>query len=155
ITEELIDGAGELIVRVEAPLDKLAIPHGKQRSRPHDDYNDCAFTASSGIWQSVWLEGRPSTYIEQVQLRSTNNLDGIQVRVVLNGPYLDGAALFLEIAGGSGQIIPVKGSEIAVTLSVDHPQHWSPRTPHLYTVIVRLRSADGEDKVSSYTGLRK
>jgi hypothetical protein len=156
ITEELIDGAGELIVRVEAPLDKLAIPHGKQRSRPRDDYDSCAFTASSGIWQAVWLEGRPATYIEQVQLRSTDDLRSVQARVTLNGPHLDEATLFLEIAGGSGQIVPVKGSsEITVTLPIDHPQRWSPRTPHLYTVIVRLRSADGEDRVSSYTGLRK
>jgi beta-galactosidase/beta-glucuronidase len=156
ITNQLENGAGDLVVRVEAPLDKLAIPHGKQRSRPADDYDSCAFTASSGIWQSVWLEARPATYIEQVQLRPTADLTALQALITLNGPHLAEATLQLQVAGEAEQIFPAKGQRsLVVTLPIEQPQRWSPLNPHLYTVLVRLSSADGEDRVSSYTGLRK
>ncbi len=57
----------ELVVEVHAPADKRWIAHGKQRSTPRDDYDSCAFTPSSGIWQPVWLEGRPATYLREPQ----------------------------------------------------------------------------------------
>lgn len=157
ITDALENGRGELIVRVEAPLDKLSIPHGKQRSRPVDDYDGCAFTASSGIWQTVWLEERPATYIELVQLRSDANLTGIEALITLHGPYVDEATLSVQVEGETGeQQLPVEGrTTLAVTLPIEQPQFWSPHNPHLYTVQLRLNSADGEDQVSSYTGLRK
>ena len=60
----------EIIVRVNAPIDKREIVHGKQRSVPRDDYDDCAFAPSSGIWQSVWLESRPAVFLRQLQLRA-------------------------------------------------------------------------------------
>ena len=155
ITDKLKNGEGELVVYVEAPIDKLAIPHGKQRSRPGDDYDSCSFTASSGIWQFVWLEGRPSTFIEQIQLRPSADLAAIQAIVTLNGPHLAGATLSVQLEREAEQVVPVEGRHtLAVTLPVTGPQLWSPRHPHLYTVLVRLAGADGEDRVRSYTGLR-
>jgi beta-galactosidase/beta-glucuronidase len=156
ITDALEEGQGELIVRVEAPLDKLAIPHGKQRSRPVDDYDGCAFTASSGIWQSVWLEGRPATAIEQVQLRAGDDLASITVQVALAGPHLSTAELLLQVEEQPEQAIAVEGrSTITLTLPVENPQLWTPQTPHLYHVTLRLTSEDGEDRVGCYTGLRR
>lgn len=156
ITDALEGGMGELIVRVEAPLDKLAIPHGKQRSRPVDDYDGCAFTASSGIWQSVWVEGRPATAIEQVQLRVGDDLASIAVQVALAGPHLSTAELAVQIEGQLEQVLAVEGrSTITLTLPVENPQLWTPQTPHLYHVTLRLKSEDGEDRVGSYTGLRR
>lgn len=154
ITDSLHDGRGELILRVEAPLDKRSIPHGKQRSRPADDYDDCSFTPSSGIWQSVWLEGRPSTYIERLDLRPTDDLTGIHARVQVAGPCAREAAVTLTVDGLPRTLALHDGVAVAV-IPLDHPILWSPRTPHLYTVTVRLRSADGDDQVSSYTGLRR
>lgn len=156
VTDALDHGQGEVIIRVEAPLDKRSIPHGKQRSRPADDYNDCAFTATSGIWQSVWLEGRPATYIEQIHLRPTDDLTGIHVRVTLNGTHLDEATLSLYIQGQARQVLSVQGEAVVTTIIPLHNPHlWTPKTPHLYTIIVQLESADGRDRVGSYTGLRK
>jgi len=156
ITDALEDGQGELILRVEAPLDKLAIPHGKQRSRPVDDYDGCAFTASSGIWQTVWLEGRPATYIEQVQLGATDGLDGISAQITLAGPHLSEAVFSLNIEGLPEQVIAAQGNAtLSLTFPLEHPQLWTPQTPYLYNITMRLKSLDGEDRVSSYVGLRK
>ena len=156
ITDVLLDGQGELIVYVEAPLDKLAIPHGKQRSRPADGYDDCAFTASSGIWQSVWLEGRPATFIQQVDLEPGSQLDSIAAQIYLQGKHLADATLAVAIDGMPEQIVPIQGATaLSLIWPVKHPQTWTPRHPHLYYVRLRLESPDGIDYVTSYTGLRR
>lgn len=165
LTDALRDGQGELILRVEAPVDKRFIPHGKQRSQPPDDYDSCCFTASSGVWQPVWLEGRPATYIRHVALRPSKELDAIHARVTLDGPHRAGATLMLHVEGHEPVVVPVGdrgyrgdrgGVQICdVTLPIRAPQFWTPRTPHLYDVIVSVRSGDGEDRVRCYTGLRR
>jgi beta-galactosidase/beta-glucuronidase len=156
ITHALTAGQGELIVRVEAPVDKRFIPHGKQLSEPRDDYYECCFTPSSGIWQPVWLENRPATYIESVYLSPTEDLAGIRVEVTLAGPHLEDAQLQIQLADEPGQSFTV--GELATfqwTLPLHEPQLWSPANPHLYRVVTQLKSVDGEDRVGSYTGLRK
>ena len=149
------NGQGEVIIRVEAPVDKRFIPHGKQRSRPSDGYDFCAFTATSGIWQSVWIEGRPATYIEQIQLRPTEDLSGIYARITLNGPHVVGATLVLSTQRQDTQMLSVHNEVVATTIIPLHtPQLWTPTSPYLYTVVVQLESSDGKDRVASYTGLR-
>ncbi|QBD75108.1 glycoside hydrolase family 2 [Ktedonosporobacter rubrisoli] len=155
ITDELRDGQGELVVRVEAPLNKLAIPHGKQRSNPPDDYDSCAFTASSGIWQSVWLESRPATFIRHVSLSPTEQLDGINASVEFDGPHLAGALLHISVEDMPEQVIRLQDAQpLALTLSIAQPQLWTPADPHLYNVWLKLESKDGVDQVKCYTGLR-
>ncbi|WP_432875561.1 glycoside hydrolase family 2 protein [Kribbella sp. CA-245084] len=143
ITELLDGGAGELVVRVDAPTDKRFIPHGKQRSMPRDDYDGCAFTPSSGIWQSVWLEPRPASYISRLDLRPTAALDGIEI--TLTGP----SPVRIEIPG----VVVREYAEWpgAVTVPIAEPRLWSPDDPQLYDVVVTA----GEDVVRGYTGLRK
>jgi beta-galactosidase/beta-glucuronidase len=137
------DGTGTLVVRVQAPVDKRFIPHGKQRSMPADDYDGCAFTPSSGIWQTVWLEPRPAAYISHLSLRPTPELDGIEVSVV--GP----SPVRIEIPG----VVVREYDELSgpVTVPIPEPRLWSPEDPHLYDVVVTA----GEDTVRGYTGLRR
>nr|WP_233173832.1 sugar-binding domain-containing protein [Pedobacter sp. ASV19] len=60
ITDALRSGSNELIVKVFDPTDQGVGPHGKQVLNPQNIY----YTPSSGIWQTVWLETVPETYIE-------------------------------------------------------------------------------------------
>ncbi|MBM2615817.1 glycoside hydrolase family 2 [Actinoplanes sp. LDG1-06] len=152
ITDALASGNGaELVVRVDAPADKREIAHGKQRSVPRTDYDGVCFTPSSGIWQSVWLESRPATHIGSLSLRPTENLDGISVRVKVAGPNAAGATL--KVDGIAATADPTGAAEIE--LPIAEPRLWSPSDPHLYSVRVELETADGVDRVSGYTGLRK
>lgn len=150
------EGEGLLVVRVEAPLDKRFIPHGKQRSRPADDYDGCAFTPSSGIWQTVWLEPRPATFIAELQLRPSADLAAIRVRVSASGPNLLGASLNLALPSVSGtKVVEMIGARTEALLPVANPRLWSPNSPHLYDVTATLNSDDGTDQVVGYTGLRR
>jgi beta-galactosidase/beta-glucuronidase len=150
------EGQGLLVVRVEAPVDKRFIPHGKQRSQPPDDYDGCSFTPSSGIWQTVWLEPRPSTYIAELQLRPSADLTGIRVRVNSKGPNVASARLTLELpASGNTTTVDLNGARTDELLTVLNPVLWSPDNPLLYDVKATLQSDDGVDRVVAYTGLRR
>lgn len=154
ITEALRDGRGVIVVRVDAPADKTEIAHGKQRSIPADPYDVCSFTASSGIWQAVWLEARPATYIASVNLRANESLDGIVAEVNVAGPNVAESMLRVTV-GVRDAIVDVASPRQRVELPIDSPELWSPARPRLYDVHLELSSADGIDRVRTYTGLRR
>jgi hypothetical protein len=174
ITEALGSSAAEgtaeatLLVKVWAPLDKREIVHGKQRSVPRDVYDICAFTPSSGIWQPVWLEARPATYLADVALTPADSLDAIVARIAVAGPSAQGARITLDVAGQTLQAIAelsdasaasdtsdTSRASVSVTVPIADPRLWTPEDPHLYAVHVALESADGADEVGASTGLRR
>ncbi|MCW2873247.1 sugar-binding domain-containing protein [Actinacidiphila oryziradicis] len=146
-----------VLVRVWAPADKREIVHGKQRSIPRDDYDDCAFTPTSGIWQPVWLEARPATYVSAVALAPADALDAITADVSVAGPSARGARLTVQVTGGTPATVEIgdPAQPVRVSLPIREPRQWSPDDPYLYGVSVTLDSADGTDRVGSATGLRR
>ncbi|WP_022883038.1 glycoside hydrolase family 2 protein [Gryllotalpicola ginsengisoli] len=146
----------ELVVEVFAPTDKHAVAHGKQRSMPRDDYDGCAFTPSSGIWQSVWLEPRPQTYLSELGLTATSELNGIRVIGRLDGPSLGDATVVVSVEEADA-VWRGSAATLAtgVELRLDGPRLWSPEDPYLYRVRVEVTSADGTDTVIGTTGLRR
>ncbi|SEG98157.1 Glycosyl hydrolases family 2 [Nonomuraea solani] len=148
------DGPQEVVVRVSSPTDKREIAHGKQRSIPRDDFDGVCFTPSSGIWQSVWLEGRPATHLTALKLRPSERLDGIEVEAQVAGPAE--SALRLRLRGTSlSAEVPIVDGFAKIVLPVAEPRLWTPEDPHLYHVDATLTSADGTDEVAAYTGLRR
>lgn len=146
----------ELVVQVDAPNDKLAIAHGKQRSLPADDYDSCAFTPSSGIWQSVWLEPRAATHLGWLTLGSTPSLDTVTARGEVRGPQAPGASVRITVLGADVAPVEVDAATFAdgIAIRLPAPILWEPTNPHLYPVEVEVRAADGVDRVRSHTGLR-
>ncbi len=76
VTEVICKGENCLKVKVTDELNKN-YPYGKQCV----ERGGMWYTPTSGIWQSVWLEQVPETYIESVRL--TPDLRGVHVRVLL------------------------------------------------------------------------
>jgi hypothetical protein len=168
VTDALGEGEATVLVRVWAPVDKREIVHGKQRSVPRDVYDICAFTPSSGIWQPVWLEARPATYLAEVALTPAPSLDAITATVSVAGRHARDARVTVSVEGTTVEATgfepdPVSEdpapdgarASVTVTLPIAEPRLWSPRDPHLYPVEVRLESPDGADRVLSATGLRR
>ena len=54
-------GVQEIVVGVYAPVDERGEPIGKQRLAPHRIF----YTASSGIWQTPWLEPVPAAHVDR------------------------------------------------------------------------------------------
>ena len=147
----------ELSVRVRNPLDKAAIPHGKQRSIPADSYDSCAFSPSGGIWQSVWWELRPERHLDAVELRPRESLDGWDVRVLVigePGSRRESVTLALDGVNEPGQL--ELSADATAELILDEPRLWSPEDPHLYRISCVLRDDDRIiDQIIVTAGIRR
>ncbi|KAJ5468147.1 hypothetical protein N7475_005899 [Penicillium sp. IBT 31633x] len=148
VTEYLrFDQQNELLVFVHDPTDDgdYVIPIGKQTLRPsHIFYTPC-----SGIWQSVWLEAAPSNHITHLDLDA--NMDG-QVNITVHSSANDASAQAQVTVHKDGKTVATqKGpTDKPFQFTVSSPKLWSPDSPTLYDVTVKL----GKDKVESYIGFR-
>ncbi|WP_285008562.1 glycoside hydrolase family 2 protein [Pedobacter faecalis] len=150
ITNFLREGVNELIVKVWDPSDEGPNPRGKQSLNPGGIW----YTASSGIWQTVWLETVPQHYIESLKI--TPDVDKGLVNIQVNGSskapvqlkVLDGKKVVATLSGLQPSL---PGKEISLAVKIPNARLWSPDDPFLYDLEVTL----GEDKVTSYFGMRK
>ena len=135
ITDRLCDGENLLTVEVTDRFDKDQA-WGKQRKKRGGMW----YTATSGIWQSVWLEAVPENYIRSLKITPTLN----SVTIETDG----GDEKKTVTLKDSGKIYEFTGN--AATLPIDSPRLWSPEDPYLYEFTLEC----GNDKISSYFALR-
>jgi len=133
-----------VVVRAEDPLTDQTIPRGKQHWKVEPE--GIFYTATTGIWQTVWLEPMPERSIQSLMLR----------------PNLDDASVDVDVAAGGAVdvVVTFDGAVVGRWRGSDHGRialervmQWSPETPHLYQVDISL--PDGTDRATSYFGLRK
>lgn len=144
-------GANEVVVRVYDPTDRGPQARGKQVSNPEGIW----YSPVTGIWQTVWLEPVAERHI--ASLRITPDVDANVLRVV---PAVAGGAGTVTVAAYDGKVKVAEatgtaGAEIELKMPAD-VKLWSPDSPHLYDLDVRL-SQGGKtlDRVSSYAAMRK
>lgn len=149
ITAAVQTGGNELIVAVWDPTDTGYQPKGKQVLKPQG----IMYTAVTGIWQTVWLETVPRNYIESLVI--VPNVDRGSVTVTVRAtPGMQVEMMALDSDTECGTASGVTGEPIE--LQMPGARLWSPATPHLYDLRVRL-VADSQvlDEVGSYFGMRK
>jgi beta-galactosidase/beta-glucuronidase len=135
----------ELLVSVWDPTDTALHPRGKQSLHP----NGIWYTAVSGIWQTVWLEPVPSAYINNLSL--TPDLDHQYLRLLVSCSGTDTFTATARLNGRRVGHISGQTGE-ATVLPLQQVAPWSPDTPVLYSLEIRLASGDS---VQSYFGMRK
>ena len=153
VTDALGAVTNVVLVRVSAPLDKRYIVHGKQRSLPRDDYDNCSFSPSSGIWQPVWVEARPATHIAGIHLKPSADLTALVATIETEGEVA-GARLRITVGGEPTIESDADATPVVITLPIASPRLWSPTDPHLYSVAVELVTGGGTDVVTASAGLR-
>ena len=144
-------GPQELVLAVWDPTDTGTQPRGKQVLQPRGIW----YTAVTGIWQTVWLEHVPASYI--AALRNTPDADAGTVVVEADlvgaqpGDRLRAVALDGQKEVAQAEAEPGK----PLVLKIPQPKLWSPENPFLYDLQVELlRQGQPVDQVRSYFGLR-
>jgi glyoxylase-like metal-dependent hydrolase (beta-lactamase superfamily II) len=159
-------GPQTIVVRAEDdPLD-LAKPRGKQdwKQEPHSIW----YPRTTGIWQTVWLETVPQSFIQS--LRWTSNLQHweIGIEAHIGGVHSDGLELAVRLEARRTLLSDDKYSVVAgevhrqVALSdpgIDDFRNellWSPESPTIVEAHLELRDSEGHviDRVHSYSALR-
>ena len=146
VTALLNDGENRLTAAVTDDAAGGVYGMGKQRYQRGGIW----YTATSGIWQTVWLESVPENYVKS--LRLTPDLDAGVLRWHIEADAAEGARVTVRagdtvIAEGRAD---ENGDGVSVILAA-HLRPWSPEDPFLYDVDITL----GEDRVASYFGMRK
>ena len=129
---------------------------GKQSAGNLEALGTLAYSAASGIWQTVWIEIVPPTSIDK--LKVTPDVDGHVVRVTAIGRGTTADDSIEAVAcEGSREVARAVGKVGAeLTLPIPQPKLWSPDDPFLYGLTVSLRHAGRPvDAVGSYFGMRK
>ena len=139
----------ELTVCVYDPTDEGWQQRGKQVLKTHGFW----YTATSGIWQTVWLEAVDRCYIREVKAVPDIDRGLFTLNTKL---YCDeGYQLKLRVFDEGKEII---AREISTSEEIELPDAklWSPESPFLYDLQLEL-STQGElrDTVRSYVGMRK
>ncbi|MBE0534516.1 MAG: hypothetical protein IH624_02520 [Phycisphaerae bacterium] len=142
-------GKQELLVSVWDPTDAGPQPRGKQIRNPHGIW----YTPVTGIWQTVWLEPVGKTSIRSLKI--TPDIDARQVRIVVDARNAAGCT-FEAKARTAGFASAAAGTEGDMTIAIPEPKLWSPDSPHLYDLTVRvLKDGRAVDTVDAYFGMRK
>lgn len=153
LTEYLSTGENELILSVWDPTDQHWQQRGKQALEPGSIW----YTAASGIWQTVWLEPVPETYLESFTLLPQYDDQELTVHLEINHPQ-DNDTVSLRVRDGDKTITTLVGSAGELfSLQLPNFTPWSPENPHLYDLTITLQNAAGEtlDTVETYFGMRK
>ena len=148
VTSALRSGANELIVGVHAPVDAEGGPIGKQRLDPSGIF----YTASSGIWQAVWME--PTAPAHVTRLDTTPDVPGGRLDLVVRTAGSSQGVRAEVISGGQvvGSATGAPGAHLSVP--VPNARLWSPDDPFLYDLRVTLTGTGGGDVVNGYFGMR-
>ena len=168
------DGPQEVVVSVLDPTSEGWQLRGKQSLHPAGAF----YTASSGIWQTAWLEPVPHSSIEGLKMVADSKAGSL--RLTVSGrtkpePMTVSATAFdgdRPIATVSGTINAEVGPEVAKNLDwykatstwgsgdldllIPDAKLWTPDRPFLYDLTIELKDKDGRvlDSVRSYCGLR-
>ena len=133
ITDALAD-SNVLTVTCYDDLRDQSFPYGKQVMKRGGMW----YTPVSGIWQTVWLESVPDSYIQKLSIENR----GFGVEITTHPP-LDGTVAVpgvgtYPLVCGKAEVYP------------ENPHLWSPEDPYLYDFTVTA----GEDSVQSYFAIR-
>ena len=149
ITKYLTDGENTLTLCVYDPTESGWQQRGKQDNHPHGFW----YTATSGIWQTVWLEGVNECHIEKIKV--VPDIDRGVVNIKAFTTHNDVNTLSLTVFDGENEII-CKDISLDEDVEIPNFKLWSPEEPNLYSFTLEIKK-DGEvfDSVKSYFGMRK
>ena len=131
-----LEEENELVIVCTDDLHDQSQPYGKQVLP--EKRGGMWYTPVSGIWQSVWLESVPTSYIENLRIDNR----GYTVEITIS-PALPGKVIVPQLGE-----FPLKNGK--VTIAPVNPHLWSPEDPYLYDFSIET----AEDKVESYFAIR-
>ena len=135
ITDLIENGAADIVVRVTDDTEKSGLTRGKQRSKRGGIW----YTPQSGIWQTVWMEAVPESYVKSLLI--TPDFDSAAVEIAAETV---GNELAYAQFNGQSYLLPAR-------IPVPDFEPWCPENPKLYGFTVTC----GEDLVQSYFAMRK
>ena len=134
------------------PTDRGRQPLGKQTHDPRGIW----YTAVTGIWQTVWLERVPETYIKDLKVTPQVAQSRAKIEVDVPGTP-DEYRMRATVRAPDSVVARATGDpQNRLFAQWTNPRLWSPSDPFLYDLEVALLDGEGIviDRVTSYVGMR-
>lgn len=156
ITDKLHDGENDITVCADDLQRSGTQPHGKQC----DSYYSagCSYTRTTGIWQTVWLEAVPASYIKETKYIPVPAENKLIVEAVCENAH---SKTFIASVSFGGEYIVsdaavIAGDSARLDISFDSLIHlWTPAQPDLYDLQLFIMDGRTEiDTVKSYFAMR-
>ncbi|MCM8709687.1 glycoside hydrolase family 2 [Clostridium sp. SYSU_GA19001] len=156
-----------IVVRVEDYTTDLELPRGKQYWKRTSE--GIFYTRTTGIWQTVWVEGVAETYLNKVWMTPDVDRKKIFIEYELDGTCQN-TQLGITISLGDKVLVDDKIKVIngrgkrefwldqEITIDWNHQESWvwTPENPVLFDILFTVYNNDVKlDEVKSYFGLRK
>lgn len=144
-------GPQEIVLAAWDPTDEGPQPRGKQVKKPQSIW----YTPVTGIWQTVWLESVPETYIASTRQTAEFDSRTLHVNAVIEGQR-SGDRLRVSVWDGTSKIGEVEQEGASVSIPVKDVQIWAPDAPKLYDLQLSIvRKGKVVDEIRSYFAMRK
>lgn len=154
ITNALKKGTKQdIAIRVWDPSDDGPQPRGKQIKNPHGIW----YTPVTGIWQTVWMEAVPKTYIAETKQTPDTDKKSVAVNARVENMQ-PGDQLVVTAWDGTTKVAEqtVDAGNTEISLAIANPKLWSPSNAFLYDLkYTILRKGKVIDEVKSYFAMRK
>jgi beta-galactosidase/beta-glucuronidase len=142
----------EITIRVWDPTDQGYQPRGKQVKDP----NGIWYTPVSGIWQTVWAEAVPKTYITSTKQTPDIDQQTLTVSTSIKNAQPNDLVKITVFDHGKKVTEVQRPAADQLLLNIDKPKLWSPNHPFLYDLSIAIvRNGKVVDEVKSYFAMRK
>jgi beta-galactosidase/beta-glucuronidase len=156
ITALLRKGENNITIFAQDDTCSALQPTGKQSNQYHS--YACLYTRTTGIWQTVWLEPVPATYIANLRLTPDLRNSKLHLNAEIAGGWSSGTLQAIALLAGEvlGSVaVRYAGGRAIGSLDLREAVAWAPGSPILYDLHLTLQPIGGmPDQVSSYFGLR-
>ncbi|MBE6632791.1 MAG: beta-galactosidase [Ruminococcaceae bacterium] len=149
ITNGLTEGVNSLCVCAIDNTRDTTIGSGKQCQAYHSQ--GCSYTRTTGIWQTVWMEYVPNSYIKKIRLTPDIHNSTLALEAdLIGGGELTAEAFYDGSSVGKITLSAPLGGNVKTLLPLSELHLWEVGNGRLYD----LKLTYGEDRVSSYFGMR-
>ncbi len=163
----LLPADGRVTVTLRAEDDPTALDQARGKQDWNLEPHSIWYPRTTGIWQTVWWEQVPTTFIRRVDWTAHLEDFALSVEVTLDGPLEPGDAVRVRLTARGACLVEdtysLQGPSLRRRLhlpdgGLEHVRSellWSPEHPQLIDAeVTLLRHGQEFDAVASYTALR-
>lgn len=149
ITDSVVEGENEIALFAADDTRDRLIPSGKQS--PKYESFGCHYTRTTGIWQTVWLEFTPKSYIQSVKYYPNITDCSVNIEATLCGTEDFVCEISYEGKAMGSYVAKAIGGKHCFSVPLSEKHLWEVGNGRIYDV----KFVFGNDAVQSYFGLRE
>ena len=150
---------GDNTILIHAFDDTVSGKQALGKQCPQKESFGCHYTPTTGIWQTVWLEGAGASFINSFRIDTNTEQKKVLIQADIEGSLQDlvmEAVIYAEGKKKASVKIPVDSRNASLIVYLKKQRIWSVSDPYLYDLRLTLyRKNRIVDQVTSYFGIRK